>query len=149
MPRANDRADATTKTRKRNASLFVSAVAVHGLEAPLIDVASLEDLVAIAKKYETVIAELTVGDQVEYLLLHHNTGFRFTEVENADAPVASAITIHDVDTDCQETQAPEEPTTVSRDATHSLVAELPPIGGDLPTEDDEDTGEIPIPSSPA
>lgn len=70
-------ADETSRTRKKNSSLFVAAVAARLRGAPVVDVAALDVLVEIAKKYETVIVEVTEGERVDYLLWDDGLVFRF------------------------------------------------------------------------
>jgi hypothetical protein len=82
MPRSTRRAsgDGTAKTRKKNASIIVAATDVHLRGAPVVDIASLDALVEIAKKYETMILELSVHEHTEYLIWDDGMVFRFRDV---------------------------------------------------------------------
>lgn len=115
MPRNGDRTDATAKTRKKNSSIIVAATAAHLRGAPVIDLTTLDALVDVAKKYETMIVEIDSGDQVEFLLWDDGMVFRFVDEE------ASALL--------------SDPTPAPSAVT-------------LRWDDDEDTGDVPIPSPP-
>ena len=93
MPRTGDRSDATAKIRKKNSSIIVSATAVHLRGAPVIDLATLDALVEVAKKYETMIVEIESSDGVEFLLWDDGMVFRFIDVESVDPPLPSAVTV--------------------------------------------------------
>lgn len=81
MPLTGDRSDPTGRTRKKNSSLIVPATAAHLRGAPMVDVTTLDALVEIAKKYETVIIELPAHDGHEYLLWDDGMVFRFHDAD--------------------------------------------------------------------
>lgn len=86
MPRTpRSVSDETARSRKKNSSLFVGAVSARLRGAPVVDVAALDVLVDIAKKYETVIVEVTEGEQVDYLLWDDGLVFRFRTLGGDDA----------------------------------------------------------------
>lgn len=90
--------DETARTRKKNSSLFVAAVGARLRGAPVVDVAALDALVEIAKKYETVIVEVTEGERVDYLLWDDGLVFRFRTLGGDDAAEGDAgDTATDVD----------------------------------------------------
>lgn len=84
MPRSGDRPDATAKARKKHSSIIVASTAVHLRGAPVIDLTTLDALVDVAKKYETMIVELPLQEGHEYLLWDDGMVFRFREVEEQD-----------------------------------------------------------------
>lgn len=90
VPRtARTSADETAKVRKKNSSIIVAATAVHLRGAPVADVDSLDALVEVAKKYETMILELPVNEHIEYLLWDDGLVYRFRDIEE-QARVPSA-----------------------------------------------------------
>ena len=93
------RADDTSRTRKRNAQLFVPVTAVNVRAAPVADVETLDALVEIAKKYETMILELAHGEHSEYLLWDGGMMFRHrthpAEPTSHDAALAQLRRSHD------------------------------------------------------
>lgn len=104
--------DETAKTRKKNSSIIVAATDVHLRGAPVADVESLDALVEIAKKYETMILELPVHEHTEYLLWDDGMVFRF-RVTDDQIQVPSAA----------------DPSPLVK----------------LRWNDDENTGEVPVP----
>lgn len=95
MPRNARRAPSadTVKSRKKHSSIIVPAAEVHLRGAPMIDVTSLDALVQVAKKYETVIVEVADADPAEFLLWDDGMVFRFIdEPEDQDRAVVTAST---------------------------------------------------------
>lgn len=109
MPRTSRPAsDATARTRKKNSSIIVEATAVHLRGAPVIDVASLDALVDVAKKYETMIVEVQSGERLEYLLWDDGMVFRFKDVDpTAAEPAALAKLRWDEPSSPESTDVPQ------------------------------------------
>lgn len=98
MPRPPRRANAddNARVRKKHSSIIVAATAVHLRGAPVADVSSLEALVEIAKKYETMILELPVQGHTEYLLWDDGMVFRF-QATDPDQPVPESVNVRRTD----------------------------------------------------
>lgn len=88
MPSPGDHSDSTARSRKKHSSIIVPAAEVHLRGAPMIDVTSLDALVQVAKKYETVIVEVVDADPGEFLLWDDGMVFRFVDVPEHDAVAA-------------------------------------------------------------
>jgi hypothetical protein len=65
------------RIRKKNSDVFVAVQAVELRDAPIADLASLDALVEIAKKYETVILELRDEAGTDFLLWDDGLAFRY------------------------------------------------------------------------
>lgn len=65
--------------RRRDRSLLVSinSYTISGAE-PVVEMASLNDLMEVAKKYETVVMEHVTSDQAAYLVWDDGLLYRYT-----------------------------------------------------------------------